>query len=173
VDEGAVPLLIDLLYGDDIACKAEAVVALQNVSMKPGNEVIIVKDGGIPALVPLLLLPMPEVQEAACATLVNVSSVTRLKLVSVVNVWMQVSAMLDHDARIVKAGALVPLCKMLLSSLVTTQEYTSGLLRNLVAYNAGTRSCCSRGLRLCDLTFSQMLNCERMKRAYCLPSSSC
>jgi hypothetical protein len=46
--------------------------------------------------------------------------------------------MLDHDARIVKAGALVPLCKMLLSSLVTTQEYTSGLLRNLVAYNAGT-----------------------------------
>jgi hypothetical protein len=45
--------------------------------------------------------------------------------------------MLDHDARIVKAGALVPLCKMLLSSLVTTQEYTSGLLRNLVAYNAG------------------------------------
>ena len=46
--------------------------------------------------------------------------------------------MLDHDARIVKAGALVPLCKMLLSSIVTTQEYTSGLLRNLVAYNAGT-----------------------------------
>lgn len=53
----------------------------------------------------------------------------------------QVSAMLDHDARIVKAGALVPLCKMLLSSLVTTQEYTSGLLRNLVAYNAGVIVC--------------------------------
>jgi hypothetical protein len=49
--------------------------------------------------------------------------------------------MLDHDARIVKAGALVPLCKMLLSSLVTTQEYTSGLLRNLVAYNAGASDC--------------------------------
>jgi hypothetical protein len=77
VDEGAVPLLVDLLYGDDIACKAEAVVALQNVSMKPGNEVIIVKDGGIPALVPLLSLPMPEVQEAACATLVNVRAVIR------------------------------------------------------------------------------------------------
>ncbi len=53
---------------------------------------------------------------------------------------LQLSAMLDHDARIVKAGALVPLCKMLLSSIVTTQEYTSGLLRNLVAYNAG--ACC-------------------------------
>ena len=57
--------------------------------------------------------------------------------VSVVHFSIQVSAMLDHDARIVKAGALAPLCKMLLSSLVTTQEYTSGLLRNLVAYNAG------------------------------------
>ena len=53
----------------------------------------------------------------------------------------QVSAMLDHDARIVKAGALVPLCKMLLSSLVTTQEYTSGLLRNLLMYNAGASDC--------------------------------
>ena len=72
MDEGAVPLLIDLLYSDGIACKSEAVVALQNVSMKAGNEVIIVKDGGIPALVPLLLLPIPEVQEAACATFVNV-----------------------------------------------------------------------------------------------------
>ena len=49
--------------------------------------------------------------------------------------------MLDHDARIVKAGALVPLCKMLLSSLVATQEYTSGLLRNLVTYNAGASDC--------------------------------
>ena len=155
VDEGAVPLLIDLLDGEDLACKAEAVVALQNVSMKAGNEVIIVKDGGIPALVPLLLLPMPEVQEAACATLVNVSLVFNpMPHRGASYLSVQVSAMLDHDARIVKAGALVPLCKMLLSSLVTTQEYTSGLLRNLVAYNAGATSL---ALHYCCISF---LNCS-------------
>ena len=111
------PLLIDLLHSDGIACKSEAVVALQNVSMKAGNEVIIVKDGGIPALVPLLLLPIPEVQEAACATLVNVRHIVIFLNVCLGSRLVQVSAMLDHDARIVKAGAIVPLCKMLLSFL--------------------------------------------------------
>lgn len=141
MDEGVVPLLIDLLHSDGIACKSEAVVALRNVSMKAGNEVIIVKDGGIPALVPLLLLPIPEVQEAACATLVNVRHIVIFLNVCLGSRLVQVSAMLDHDARMVKTGALVPLCKMLLSSLVTTQEYTSGLLRNLLMYNAGASDC--------------------------------
>ncbi len=116
MDEGAAPLLIDL-YNDGIACKSEAVVALQNVSMKAGDEVIIVKDGGIPALVPLLLLPILEVQEAACATRVNVRHIVIFLNVCLGSRLVQVSAMLDHDLRMVKAGALVPLCKMLLGFL--------------------------------------------------------